>query len=72
MDKSTKWKRDTDGQPYSEKAVAKLLLLGTSRAEISRRLDMPLGTVNYCCTRIYQKAGCKNLVEFILKNKESE
>ncbi|MDL2237370.1 hypothetical protein LJC56_06030 [Christensenellaceae bacterium OttesenSCG-928-K19] len=68
MNRNTKWKRHGDGQLYSDKAVMELLLRGKTRPEICGKLNMPMGTVNACCTRIYKQAGCKNIMEFILKH----
>lgn len=72
MAHSTKWKRHGDGQLYSDKAVVDLLLRGKTRPEIYWELGMSMGMVNACHTRIYRQAGCKNVMEFILKNSGRE
>jgi len=67
VDYRTNRRRDEGGLLFQDRAVMNLLLLGKSRADICKELDMPLGTVNTCCTRIYRKTGCKNLPELIVK-----
>lgn len=53
------------GLTKRETEVALLLLDGKSRAEIADILFISLGTVNTHCTRVYQKAGCGSVAEFI-------
>lgn len=65
-------KRDEGGLLYQDRAILNLLLEGKTRPEIVRALNMPLGTVNGCCTRLFRELGCKNVVELVLKCKAGQ
>jgi DNA-binding CsgD family transcriptional regulator len=58
---------DDFGLSSREREVAVLLLDGKSREEIASLLSVTLGTVNTLCTRLYKKAGIRNITE--LKHK---
>lgn len=61
-------KRKAGSRMYSEEAVLNLMLQGKSREEICAALQMPRGTVNTYCTRIYKRTSCNSLVELVLKH----
>lgn len=63
-----KEKQKTGSRMYSQEAVLNLMLQGKSREEICVALQMPRGTVNTYCTRIYKQTGCNSLVELVLKH----
>ena len=67
MEYRTNRKRDKDGLLHQDRAVMELLLQGKSRQNIVAELDMPLGTVNTCCTRLYKQLGVKNIMELLIK-----
>lgn len=72
MQYRTNRKRDKDGLLHQDRAVMKLLLQGKSRVEIVKALDMPRGTVNTCCTRLYKQLGVNNLVELLIKCRDAD
>lgn len=59
--------RDERGLLLQDTLVLNLLLQAKTRPQICEELGMPRGTVNTCCTRIYQTTGCKNLPQLLLK-----
>lgn len=65
--RSSNRRRDESGLLLQDAAVMRLLLLAKTRAEIGEALDMPPGTVNTCCKRVYRHTGCKGQTELILK-----
>ena len=67
MEYRTNRKRDKDGLLHQDRAVMNLLLEGKSRVEIVEALNMPRGTVNTCCTRLYKQFSVSNLVELLIK-----
>ena len=72
MKLSSNRKRDKDGMLLQDKVVMKLLLQAKSRAEICWVLDMPLGTLNNSCTRIYEHMGVSGLPELLIKYADAE
>ncbi len=53
------------GLSRRETDVAYLLIDGKMRSEIVEILDISMGSVNTYCSRIYHKAGCKSMSEFL-------
>ena len=72
MEYRTNRKRDKDGLLHQDRAVMELLLQGKTRVEIVEKLDMPLGTVNTCCTRLYKQLGVNTLVELLIKCRDAD
>lgn len=72
MEYRTNRKRDKDGLLHQDRAVMELLLQGKSRQKIVKELDMPLGTVNTCCTRLYKQFGVNNIMELLIKYRDTE
>ena len=60
-------KRDELDLLLQDREVLELLLKAKSREDICAELNLPLGTLNTCCTRIYQKTGCRNQAGLIVK-----
>lgn len=59
--------RDEHGMLLQDKEVMRLLLRAKSRPEICKELNMPMGSVNTSCTRIYENMGVHSLAELIIK-----
>jgi DNA-binding CsgD family transcriptional regulator len=72
MKRRNKGIRDEDGVLHSDKAVLALLLEGKSRDKICAALDMPMGTLNSCCSRIYKREGCNTLAQLLVKYRAQE
>ena len=51
--------------PQDEKVMS-LLLEAKTRSEISEKLNIPIGTVHSCCSRIYRYAGCRSISGFMI------
>lgn len=64
--------RDEGGMLLQDREVMKLLLQAKKRPQICQELDMPMGTVNTSCSRIYELEGVSGLPELIMKHRESE
>ena len=59
--------RDEHGMLLQDREVMKLLLQAKRREEISRELQMPVGTVHTCCTRIFELEDVNSVAELIVK-----
>ncbi len=61
--------RDELGLLLQDREVMEHLLALQSRAAISKALNMPLGSVNESCSRIYKTLECHSVAELIIKYK---
>jgi len=57
--------------PQDEKVMS-LLLEANTRSEIAEKLNMPIGTVHSCCSRIYKYAGCNNIAGFMIWHQQNQ
>ncbi len=64
--------RDDLGLLWQDRAVLELLLQAKSRSMIAEQLEMPFGSVNTSCNRIYKTLDCHSLPELILKCSQLE
>lgn len=65
-------KRDKNGLLLQDGEVLRLLLKAKSRPAISAELNMPMGTVNTCCSRIFEHTGCHSLAELLLTQNKKD